>query len=141
MGQASKTGQPNQTDIEGLAGTPLDFIVKYENEEDDLFFDLESGTNLFTFSGAAGQDDDDIKSGSWSTTLADTDNVFVTLKWATTYAVFALNGETSGTWTTPQGLSNIQVFGQPGGNIPLPATLLMFGIGLVGLGLTARRRG
>lgn len=142
VGEFSKTGQPNEADIEAGVGMPLDFIVKYENAEDDLVFDLENGSDVFSFTGDAGQPSNDIKTGSWSTTLTDTSDVFVTLKWATMYAIFDLNGETSGTWSTPKGLSNVQVFGKPGGgDIPLPATLLFFGLGLVSLGSLMGSRG
>ncbi len=54
------------------------------------------------------------------------------------------NGNYSGTWTYPEGkdTSHLSVYGRVGGDqIPEPATMLLFGTGLIGLaGISIRRK-
>ena len=133
------TGQPNADDVRDIVNKPnLHLLSKYEGASGSLAFGFEKGKgDFFTFTGGSDQDDNDVKAGTWSTTLSDTTDVVVALKGATTVAIFALNGETSGGWTTPKGLSNVQALGEGGYDtpIPVPATLGLLGTGLGGLGV------
>lgn len=133
------TGQPDADDVGDIVNKPdLQLLAKYEAESGSRAFGFEKGQgDFFTFTGGSNQDANDVKAGTWSTTLSDTTEVVIALKWATTVAIFALNGETSGDWSTPKGLSNVQALGEGGSDtpIPVPATLGFLGAGLVGLGV------
>jgi hypothetical protein len=111
--------------------------------------DVDTGNpeSWFFWSAAAGQSAADARSGSWTLDPAIWtlfDQLAIAVKASNEFSVFVLEaGDISGTWSTTQnGLSHASLYGfsDDGQQVPEPATLLLLSLGLLAIGIAARRK-
>jgi hypothetical protein len=137
---------PGSIDVFGSIWTAVD---KDDAADVTVGNDVDTGNpeSWFYWSPAAGQSPTDARSGTWTLDPAIWtlfDRLMIALKAGNEYAVFVLEvGDLDGIWSTAQnGLSHASLYGVPGDDqqLPEPGTLLLLGVGLLGIGAVRLRK-
>jgi hypothetical protein len=128
----------NDADPLTVGGVEYDQIAK-KNDGENFW----TGDQTFSVTGMPGT------SGTWSALV---NVLYMVIKGGNEYSVYSLGsgGASSGFWATapnqlnpqgvPQDISHISFYGEGGNEVPVPGTLGLLGLGLVGLGAVRRKQ-
>ncbi|MEH6557359.1 MAG: PEP-CTERM sorting domain-containing protein [Oceanicoccus sp.] len=141
-------GDP-EADVEAaiLAATGASVDISLYGKSDN-----DNSASLFAFTGSVPTATDEVggQSGDWDVLDNAIEVAYITIKAANSFALFDVQGSNSGTWNTEgilnnggsqPGVSHIS-FWTVGGttNVPEPGTFVLLSMGMLGLGLSRRKK-